>query len=219
MQNFNYAGIRQFMDIITGNQRLAIPHLTVKKMQSINWKKLKAAGLRGKSHFQITHHTYTPGCVFDKDNTLTRPFSRSLDPEVIDSLDACKEAFGGQSIVLFSNSAGLKQYDPEGHEANQLEQDLGITVLRHLEKKPAGGVRELVEFFGCDADELIMIGDRLLTDVVFGNRNGMFTIYIEPIETETEPFGVRFARSVEDRLWTKWKHEDIQVKPISNSMN
>lgn len=40
-----------------------------------------------------------------------------------------------------------------------------------------------------------MIGDRLLTDIVFGNLNGMFTIYIDPIETETEPFGVRFVQN------------------------
>lgn len=102
--------------------------------------------------------------MFDKDNTLTRPFSRSLDPDAAASLESCKEVFG-QSIVLFSNSAGLKQYDPEGQyktvrsrsflnisqpglEAEKLEQDLGISVLRHLEKKPAGGVHELVEFFG-----------------------------------------------------------------------
>lgn len=38
-----------------------------------------------------------------------------------------------------------------------------------------------------------MIGDRLLTDIVFGNLNGMFTIYVDPIETKTEPFGVRFV--------------------------
>ena len=53
------------------------------------------------------------GCAFDKDNTLTLPFLKEVYPEIQASLDECKEAFNGK-IVLFSNSAGLKQFDPDG---------------------------------------------------------------------------------------------------------
>jgi phosphatidylglycerophosphatase GEP4 len=37
---------------------------------------------------------------------------------------------------------------------------LGVPVLRHKEKKPAGGARELEAYFNCPSSELIMIGDR-----------------------------------------------------------
>ncbi len=53
------------------------------------------------------------GCVFDKDNTLTIPYSLEVHPDVRNSLDACNKAFDG-NLVLFSNSAGLTQYDPDG---------------------------------------------------------------------------------------------------------
>ena len=46
----------------------------------------------------------------------------------------------------------------------------------------------------CQAEELIMIGDRYLTDVVFGNRNGMLTIRPEPFTSAGEPKAVLLVR-------------------------
>ena len=42
----------------------------------------------------------------------------------------CQEIFGGRLAIL-SNSAGLKQYDPDGTLAGALQQGLGVPVLRH----------------------------------------------------------------------------------------
>lgn len=36
-----------------------------------------------------------------------------VHPLIKESLDECKEVFGGK-VALFSNSAGLEQFDPEG---------------------------------------------------------------------------------------------------------
>lgn len=63
-------------------------------------------------------------------------------------------------MVLYSNSAGLTQFDPEGRQAATLEARLGVPVLRHKEKKPAGGCSELEEYFQCAASEMVMVGDR-----------------------------------------------------------
>jgi hypothetical protein len=68
-------------------------------------------------------------------------------------------AFQGR-IVLFSNSAGLQQYDPDGAEAAQLEAQFGLRVLRHAEKKPAGGCAEAEAQLGCSAGQMVMVGDR-----------------------------------------------------------
>jgi phosphatidylglycerophosphatase GEP4 len=51
--------------------------------------------------------------VFDKDNTLSRPFDLTVEPKLSASWAACKAAFDGR-LILYSNSAGLAQYDPEG---------------------------------------------------------------------------------------------------------
>ena len=78
-------------------------------------------------------------------------------------------------------------------------------MLRHEEKKP-GGLSDVLAFFehggACSAigeaseqdaapgassvacQSLCVIGDRLLTDVVFGNLHGMMTIHTTPLTLE-----------------------------------
>ena len=84
---------------LQGNNRLAIPHVSVPSIAWLDWKALRKAGFEG--------------CVLDKDNTLTHPYSSQIAPQLQPSLARCQEAFGGR-LVLFSNSAGLHQFDPEG---------------------------------------------------------------------------------------------------------
>ena len=45
----------------------------------------------------------------------------------------------------------------------------------------------------CPASKLIMIGDRYLTDIVYGNRHGMLTIRPSPLTREGEPQTVRWV--------------------------
>ena len=82
-----------------GDAPLALPHLAVPSIDSLDWGALARAGFRG--------------CVFDKDNTLTAPYAAAVEPALRPALERCRAAFDGR-LVLFSNSAGLSQYDPEG---------------------------------------------------------------------------------------------------------
>ena len=118
-------------------------------------------------------------------------------------------------LALLSNSAGLKQYDPEGHEADELEAALGIAVIRHSTKKPSGDAAAIVAHFSSSSSssgpasdsqisssEIVMVGDRYLTDVAFGNRLGMLTVRVDPVEKsgKGEPRAVRASRAVEEGL-------------------
>ncbi len=47
-----------------GDKRLAIPHLSVSDISVVNWERLKQAGFKA--------------VVFDKDNTLTKPFEMQV---------------------------------------------------------------------------------------------------------------------------------------------
>jgi phosphatidylglycerophosphatase GEP4 len=123
------------------------------------------------------------GIIFDKDNTLTAPYVDDLHPGVKDGFERCMGQFGG-NVCIMSNSAGTN--DDVGHEsAIRIERRLGVPVLRHSEKKP-GGLAEVLSFFKASsggedvpADRLCVIGDRLLTDVVFGNLHGMLTVHTQ----------------------------------------
>ncbi len=66
---------------------------------SIDWQAIQQAGFEG--------------CVFDKDNTLTEPYSLEVSAALQPSLQECITAFQGR-LVLMSNSAGLEQFDPDG---------------------------------------------------------------------------------------------------------
>ncbi|KAG2488107.1 hypothetical protein HYH03_013256 [Edaphochlamys debaryana] len=188
-QNFNSAGVGLFFSLFGGQQSLALPHLAAPDIRHVDWAGLRAAGFKG--------------LVFDKDNTLSEPFALCVQPRLKPALDACLESFGNRA-VLYSNSAGLQQYDPEGKEAAALEAALGIPVLRHADKKPGGGCTELEAHFGCPATDLIMVGDRYLTDIAFGNRHGMLTVHVQPLTSRGEPFGVLLARRVEEFWVARW---------------
>ncbi|KAJ3096226.1 hypothetical protein HK100_005613 [Physocladia obscura] len=119
---------------------------------------------------------------FDKDNTLTAPFATRIHPPFESAWKECIAVFGGENIVLVSNSAGGPD-DRDGIEAAAIETALGVRVLRHGEKKPRGAETLLAHFVGLKPAEIAVVGDRVLTDVVYGNSIGAFTILTRDIVT------------------------------------
>lgn len=90
-QSLNSAGIASFLSVATKKPQLALPHISVPDVRWIDWFELKQLGFCG--------------VVFDKDNTLTAPYSLSLWPALSGSFDRCQAAFPGK-VAVFSNSAG-----------------------------------------------------------------------------------------------------------------
>ncbi|ACI64305.1 predicted protein, partial [Thalassiosira pseudonana CCMP1335] len=110
--------------------------------------------------------------IFDKDNTLTAPYENTLHPKAHPGLQSALDTFGTKNVAILSNSAGTDD-DPGYEDAKLIEEALGIEVIRHREKKP-GGLEELMDHFPHvdSPSQLCMVGDRLLTDIVFGNLHG-----------------------------------------------
>lgn len=181
-QRINVEGIVSSVSVITKDRHLALPHLAVRDIRYIDWGELKRTGFRG--------------VVFDKDNTITAPYSLTLWPPLETSIGQCKSVFGN-NIAVCSNSAGLFEFDPDGRKARALESAIGIKVARHRVKKPAGTAEEIEKHFGCESSQLIMVGDRPFTDIVYGNRNGFFTILTGPLSLAEEPFIVKQVRKLE----------------------
>mmetsp|Transcript_5590 Transcript_5590/g.7954 ORF Transcript_5590/g.7954 Transcript_5590/m.7954 type:complete len:190 (+) Transcript_5590:202-771(+) len=118
--------------------------------------------------------------IFDKDNTLTAPYETVTHPDAERGLTNALDVFGKDFVAILSNSAGTKD-DPDYEDAIKIEHDMGIPVIRHDEKKP-GGLEEVLKHFNLeDPSQLCMVGDRLLTDVVFGNLHGMLTVHTLPL--------------------------------------
>ncbi|XP_010929037.1 phosphatidylglycerophosphate phosphatase 1, chloroplastic/mitochondrial isoform X1 [Elaeis guineensis] len=195
-QRLNSAGVASFASVVAREPHLALPHIAVPDIRWIDWADLERLGFRG--------------VVFDKDNTLTSPYSLSLWPSLSHSLNLCRSAFPGK-IAIFSNSTGLRQYDPDGSEARALEESIGgIHVIRHEIKKPAGTAEDIEKYFGCSASLLVMVGDRHFTDVVYGNRHGFLTILTEPLNLSEEPFIVKQVRKLENVLVNRWYRRGLK---------
>ena len=82
---------------------------------------------------------------------------------------------------------------------------MGIAVIRHHEKKP-GGLDETIAHFDNvdDPSQLCMVGDRLLTDIVFGNLHGMLTVHTLPLcegeENKKDNKVAKVVRTVENKI-------------------
>lgn len=90
-QRINFEGIVYSFGILSKNKQLAVPHVTVPDIRYIDWAELKNRGFQG--------------VVFDKDNTITVPYSLSLSASLGPAIEQCKSLFGS-NIAVYSNSAG-----------------------------------------------------------------------------------------------------------------
>lgn len=58
---------------------------------------------------------------------------------------------------------------------------------------------------------MVFIGDRYLTDVVFGNRHGMLTIRVAPLTVKGEPPTVAAARRIEEACVQRWSAAGLRA--------
>ena len=92
-------------------------------------------------------------------------------------MSECLSVFGRDNVRLLSNSVGIESEDHGLKNAKLWEsQNDGISVIRHHEKKPDCGREVLSHFPNLQPSEIVVIGDRLLTDVLMANENGMMSI-------------------------------------------
>ncbi|RKP11985.1 mitochondrial PGP phosphatase-domain-containing protein [Piptocephalis cylindrospora] len=156
-QSWNFAGILSFLSVLRRPQ-LAVPHFVIPNLAYLRVNGLRECGVKA--------------VAFDKDNTLTRPYSNSLEPEFETTWKECQKVFGKDNLVIISNSIGTD--DDPGHV--QVSSGMSVQVLCHQDKKPAGSQVLLDHFPGLKPGEIAMVGDRILTDIAYGHRAGAVTI-------------------------------------------
>jgi phosphatidylglycerophosphatase GEP4 len=109
--------------------------------------------------------------------------------------------------------AGLEGFDDNFKEAARVEAALQVPVLRHRDKKPAGGAADAATALRCAPHELVVVGDRRLTDVVFGNLAGAITVLVAPADTARESAVVRAARRLEGALGAAYERAGVRAPP------
>jgi len=182
-QSINIPGIMYTIKIIKSDRSKLIPHFDIKDINDLDPKRLKEYGFSG--------------ILFDMDNTLSRPYAYEVHPSIQDKLKEFKEEYS-RKIAIISNSAGIPN-DKHYRKAEKIKNAFEINVVKHRGKKPAGIEDVLAHFEIKDPTKLVMIGDRVFTDVAFGNRYGMLTVLVQPFTLEGDNYIAKKLRNWERR--------------------
>ncbi len=151
------------------------PDKIVDSVQDVDFKALKGQGFRV--------------ILLDIDNTLVPHGTHSADRsalEIRDSLDSI-----GLTPVVCSNAKAERMQSFTG--------SLDIEGISDAKKPAPHAINKFRQLNSIRADEIIMIGDQLITDVLAARRAGIPVILCKPI-SKKEVFYVRLKRPLETLL-------------------
>lgn len=190
-QAVNLAALRQLVTVLQSPQ-LVVPQLRLSSVSDIDF-----AALRDRHGIRCV--------VFDKDNTLSLTYVDELHASAREAITQSRSVFGSHGLAILSNSVG--SCDDVGYaSALTTERSMGLPVIRHANKKP-GCLPEVLQHFSgtgllpdLQPHEICMVGDRVLTDVLFANLHGMLSILVRPISIVTDHPVAVLIRALETRL-------------------
>lgn len=131
--------------------------------------------------------------VLDVDRTLLPRRQAELPDTAVRWLRLARQHM---PIHLFSNNPSRKRI---GAVAEQL--DLPYTISAGKPRRSA--LRKVLAELQLPHQEVALIGDRLFTDVIAGNRLGLFTVLVKPIDPLGQPCQRDRLQKLELRL-ARW---------------
>lgn len=132
------------------------------------------------------------GLIVDLDNTITEWGRETMDEEVVDWLKQAQVL--GLKICLVSNNRGKR--------LARIAEELGVPYIEGATKPRRKAFRQAAELIGVGLEKTAVIGDQIFTDVLGGNRMGLYTILVSPM-SKREFVGTRLIR-IPERAVLKW---------------
>jgi len=143
------------------------------------------------------------GLVLDVDDTLLPTWDADLSPEVRAWLLDIK---GQMQIWLVSNNLNYRRIE-------RIANDVELPFLMGAGKPSRRKIRQAVEAMNLPFAAVAMVGDRLFTDILAGNRLGMFTILVNPI----------LVSRLDGRSWVRnlefWLAQQLGAPIITNAQD
>ncbi|CAH8709001.1 YqeG family HAD IIIA-type phosphatase [Paenibacillus thiaminolyticus] len=162
-----------------------IPRLRVSSVYDIDLDKLAEQGIRG--------------IITDLDNTLVGAKVPEATPELAAWLKEVDRR--GFKVVIVSNNDHTR--------VSRFAVPLDLPFI-HAARKPAQrAFRQALSLMGLKPDQTAVIGDQMLTDVLGGNRLGIFTILVQPIAIQDEGWGTRINRRIERYATARLKRRGL----------
>ncbi|KAF1989858.1 HAD-superfamily phosphatase [Aulographum hederae CBS 113979] len=146
--------------------------------------------------------------ILDKDNCFAKPHENEVWHAYNEKFQELRKAYPGSSLLIVSNTAGTLS-DPNFAQADLLERNTGVSVLRHNTKKP-GCRNEIMDYFrnAKDVDitspsQIAVVGDRLFTDVMLANLMGARGVWIKDGIVENTSIFTRLEKALAGFLLKK----------------
>ena len=143
-------------------------------------------------------HRLGAACVLlDVDNTLTTHDAPELDAAVAAWLDEMRKHF---VLVIVSNN-NTERVAPFAAK-------IGLPFHAVARKPLPGGFWEAGAENRAAAEECVVIGDQIFTDILGANLAGIKSILLEPIEPETKQKFIVFKRKIERPMLNSRKQRE-----------
>lgn len=164
--------------------RQFLPGEYVKSIYHISPKKLKETGIKG--------------IITDLDNTLVEWDRPNATPKLMEWFKELKDQGMKVTIVSNNNEARVKSFS----------EPLNIPFIYKARKPMGKAFVKAVKDMNLKKEDVVVIGDQLLTDVLGGNRNGFQTILVVPVAS-TDGFFTRINRQIERRIMDSLKRKGM----------
>jgi HAD superfamily phosphatase (TIGR01668 family) len=161
--------------------------MQVTTIYDIDLNALRASGFRG--------------IITDLDNTLVGAKDPQATPELLEWLKRVKEA--GFKVVIVSNNRHAR--------VSAFAEPLGIPFIHRAKKPTSASFRKAMQLLQTSAKQTVVIGDQMLTDVLGGNRMGLYTVLVKPISLQDEGFFTKVNRRIERLALTMMKKQQEEL--------
>lgn len=150
-----------------------VPRLQVATIYDIDLDKLLVQGIRG--------------IITDLDNTLVGAKDPHATPELVEWFERVKRR--GMRVVIVSNNHHMR--------VSAFASPLDLPFIHNARKPTNAAFAKALELLDTRPEQTCVIGDQMMTDVLGGNRMGLYTILVKPISLGDEGF---FTKAVNRRL-------------------
>jgi HAD superfamily phosphatase (TIGR01668 family) len=157
-----------------------IPALQVNTIYDIDLTELWEKGIRG--------------IITDLDNTLVGAKAPLATPELIDWLKVVGQM--GFQVVIVSNNNKLR--------VTKFAEPLALPFIYRAKKPTSAAFHKAMMIMKLLPNQTAVIGDQMMTDVLGGNRMGLFTILVLPIARADEGLFTKIVNRSIEKMATTW---------------
>ena len=136
------------------------------------------------------------GIITDLDNTLVGWDVKTPTKEIQEWFKKANDL--GLTITIVSNNNEKR--------VSVFSKDLDVDFIFKARKPMGRAFKKAIQHMNIKPEETIVIGDQMLTDVLGGNNNGLYTIMVVPVK-KTDGFLTRLNRIIERRLLNYFKRK------------